>query len=148
MGRKQNDYDFRSSFGNRFFTFSYRCYTWLKRGYNEMQKTTFIAYVFAFFSLLFCTAFAIQTYRLGSTRQQLAEVRAELQLATNRQSEIKELVGRAGEILNQSSVTIKDVREQIREIRKNYEVMESLLLNYNSNNVDSDDSTAHQEKLD
>ena len=145
MRRKPNDYAFRGSFGNWFFTFSCECYTWLKRGYNEMQKTTFIAYLFAFFSLLFCTAFAIQTYRLGSTRQQLAEVRAELQFATDRQSEITELVGRAGEILSQSSVTIKDIREQIREIRENYEAMESWMLNNSSNNIDSDDSTIHQE---
>lgn len=111
-----------------------------------MQKTTFIAYVFAFFSLLFCTAFSIQTYRLANARCELREVRAELQLATNRQSEITELVGRTGEILSQSSTTIKDVREQIREIRENYEAMESWLLNYNSNNTGSDDSLVHQEK--
>lgn len=111
-----------------------------------MQKTTFIAYVFAFFSLLFCTAFSIQTYRLANTRCELRKVRAELQLATDRQSEITELVGRTGEILSQSSATIKDIREQIREIRENYEAMESWLLNYNSNNTGSDDSLVRQEE--
>lgn len=76
----------------------------------------------------------IQSYRLVKTRQQLDTVRMELSAATNRQSELKEILRRDGEILRESSNTISGIRSQIAVIRESYEAMENIL---SGNNVSS-----------
>lgn len=73
-------------------------------------------------------------YRLEQTRQQLNAVRVELAAATNRQSELAEILRRDGEILRESSTTISGIRSQIAVIRESYEEMENILY---SNNINS-----------
>lgn len=91
--------------------------------------------------VLFTTTFAgavtasVYYSELEQCRTELGYIRAELDAATDRQSELTELVRGSGEILSQSVNTVADLRNQIREIRSNYEKMESLLL---SVNTDSD----------
>lgn len=77
----------------------------------------------------------IQSYRLVKTRQQLDSVRMELSAATNRQSELTEILRRDGEILRESSNTISGIRSQIAVIRESYEAMENIL---SGNNISSD----------
>ena len=77
----------------------------------------------------------IQSYRLVKTRQQLDSVRMELSAATNRQSELAEILRRDGEILRESSNTISGIRSQIAVIRESYEAMENIL---SGNNISSD----------
>lgn len=77
----------------------------------------------------------IQSYRLVKTRQQLDSVRMELRAATNRQSELTEILRRDGEILRESSNTISGIRSQIAVIRESYEAMENIL---SGNNNSSD----------
>lgn len=75
----------------------------------------------------------IQSYRLVKTRQQLDSVRMELSAATNRQSELTEILRRDGEILRESSNTISGIRSQIAIIRESYEAMENILSGNNNN---------------
>ena len=77
----------------------------------------------------------IQEYRLGVYRQQLESTRMELAAATNRQSEIAEILRRDGQILNESFTTISGIRSQIAIIKENYETMENIL---SGNNNSSD----------
>ncbi len=77
---------------------------------------------------------AIFYHRLERTRQQLDSVRMELSAATDRQSELAEILKRDGEILSKSSNTIRGIREQITAIRENYEKMENIL---SGNNISS-----------
>ena len=84
-------------------------------------------------------------YRLGKTRQQLEHYRVELSAATDRQSELAEILRRDGEILRESSTTISGIRSQIAVIRESYEKMESLLYNTGSNNSSNDIYTNHPE---
>lgn len=84
---------------------------------------------------------AILLYRLGLTRQQLDYIRTELELSQNRQQEAFDTIDecyrnveRASEILGQSINTVSDIRNQISEIRKNYETMENRLLQFYDNN--------------
>jgi hypothetical protein len=59
----------------------------------------------------------------------------ELSAATNRQSELAEILRRDGEILRESSATISGIRSQIAVIRESYEEMANILY---SNNISSD----------
>lgn len=76
---------------------------------------------------------AILQSRLGQTRLELNSVRMELSAATNRQSELAEILRRDGEILRESSTTISGIRSQIAVIRESYEEMENIIANSNSN---------------
>ena len=76
----------------------------------------------------FCVRFH---YRLVETRQQLESVRMELSAATERQSEIAEILRRDGEIFRESSATIAGIRSQITVIRDSYEKMENILAGNN-----------------
>lgn len=69
----------------------------------------------------------IQSYRLVKTRQQLESVRMELSAATNRQSELAEILRRDSKILCESSNTISGIRSQIAVIRESYEEMQNLI---------------------
>lgn len=83
---------------------------------------------------------AILSSRLERTRQQLEYYRTELESAQNREqqltNEIDECFGnvtRTNEILSQSTNTISDIRKQLSEIRKNYELMEDRMLQFYDN---------------
>ena len=74
---------------------------------------------------------AVLQHKLASTRQQLEYYRTEFSAAQNREqqltNEIDECFGnvtRTNEILSQSTNTISDIRKQLSEIRKNYELIE------------------------
>lgn len=77
------------------------------------------------------TGFCMQSYRLVDTRRQLESARMELSAATNRQSELAEILRRDGEILCESSATINGIRSQIAVIRDSYEKMENILAGNN-----------------
>ena len=86
-------------------------------------------------------------YRLVKTRQQLESVRMELSAATERQSEIAEILRRDGEIFRESSATIAGIRSQIAAIRESYEEMEKLLLSsstYNLHNNSNNNNTIEE----
>lgn len=91
-----------------------------------MAKKIFITFLstLLFVSLIGNTIFY---YRLEQTRRQLESVRVELSAATNRQSELAEILRRDGEILSESRTTIAGIRSQITTIRENYEEMANIL---------------------
>lgn len=89
--------------------------------------------LFAVYFIISIVGGAILQSRLERTRRELDTVRMELSAATNRQSELAEILRRDGEILRESSTTISGIRSQIAAIRKSYEAMENLLYNTGSN---------------
>lgn len=76
--------------------------------------------------------------RLGTVRAELNTVRAELEYAENREQQIRDTIGRANKILEQSSTTIQGIRKQIQEIKHNYEYMESIINSSTDSNSRSD----------
>ena len=83
---------------------------------------------------------AVFSCRLDRTRQELEYYRTELESATSRQQdalntidECYRTVERGSEILGQSTNTISDIRKQLSEIRKNYELMEDRMLQFYDN---------------
>jgi hypothetical protein len=89
---------------------------------------------------------AILQSRLERTRQELNTVRMELSAATNRQSELADILRRDGEILRESSTTISGIRSQIAAIRESYMAMENLLYNTGSNDS-TDNNITNYTKL-
>lgn len=94
---------------------------------------------------------AVLQHKLANTRQQLEYYRTELESAQNREqqltNEIDECFGnvtRTNEILSQSTNTISDIRKQLSEIRKNYELIEDRMLqfydNYHRSSYSSDNN--------
>lgn len=95
---------------------------------------------------------AILSCRLGQTRQQLEYYRVELESATNRQSELADTIDkcwesteRTNQILCQSADTIQDIRRQLREVRENYQNMESMLLDSYDSMRSRDSNTNYRE---
>lgn len=119
---------------------------------NERRIDRIITYIVLIALLITSSAAGIfgslyfyKSYRLEQTRSELNNVREQLQLANDRQSEINRIVERTGTILCESAVTISDIRRQIQEIRESYEDMERIL--YNSGNIgDSDSDHMHNEE--
>lgn len=88
----------------------------------------------------------IQSYRLERARSELEYYRDELSNAQNRERQLANTIDecwqssiRAGEILSESVNTISGIREQIRQIKENYTIMEDRLLQFYDNyNIDND----------
>lgn len=76
---------------------------------------------------------AVLYNRLEQTRHELESVRMELSAATDRQSELAEILRRDGEILCESSTTISGIRSQIAAIKESYKAMEGIISNSNHN---------------
>lgn len=95
-----------------------------------MWKNIIISFMLA---VIICVSVAcgIFHHRLVETRRQLESTRMELSAATNRQSELTEILRRDGEILRESSTTIAGIRSQIAVIRDSYEEMERILAGNN-----------------
>ena len=100
-----------------------------KENIVEMQKVINICFVAYFMLSIICGA--VLYNRLEQTRHELESVRMELSAATDRQSELAEILRRDGEILCESSTTISGIRSQIAAIRESYEAMENIICNNN-----------------
>lgn len=112
---------------------------------NEMLKK--ILYIIAaLYFLISVIGGAILQSRLERTRRELDFIRAELELAQDRQREAYNTIDecyrdveRASEVLSQSVNTVQGIRKQISEIRENYENMENRMLQFygNLHSIDS-----------
>jgi len=109
-----------------------------------LKKILYI--IAALYFLISVIGGAILQSRLERTRQQLDAVRMELSAATNRQSELADILRRDGEILRESSTTISGIRSQIAAIRESYMAMENLLYNTGSNDF-TDNNITNSTKL-
>ena len=107
---------------------------------NEILKKILYS-LFAVYFIISIIGGAILQSRLERTRWELDAVRMELSAATNRQSELAEILRRDGEILRESSTTISGIRSQIAAIRESYMAMESLLYNTGSNDFTDNNIT-------
>lgn len=93
-----------------------------------------IVYIVTVAFLLFWIAFGgVQTCRLHASMEQCERYRTELEAAANRQSEVREVVGRTGEILSQTANTVAEIRIQLQEVENSYNYLWELVSNDNSN---------------
>jgi len=86
-----------------------------------------------------CGGITVQQYKLGSLRCQFELTRNRLEYAQDQQrlyeqtiGDLRTSVGRTNQILSKSTTTIQGIREQISQIKQQYEQMERLLNHINS----------------
>ena len=92
-----------------------------------------IVYAVTVAFLLFWIAFGgVQTCRLHASMEQCEHYRTELDAAANRQSEVRDVVGRTGEILSQTANTVAEIRIQLQEVENSYNYLWKLVSNDNS----------------
>lgn len=118
---------------------------------NEFRKTFCICFVIIYFVLSLIGGAILQS-RLGQARQQLEYYRTELESATNREQQLADTIDkcwgsteRTNQILSQSADTVQDIRRQLREVRENYQNMESLLLDSYDSMRSRNDNTGIEE---
>lgn len=92
-----------------------------------------IVYAVTVAFLLFWIAFSgVQTCRLHDSMEQCEHYRTELDAAANRQSEVRDVVGRTGEILSQTANSVAELRVQLQEVENSYTYLWKLVSNDNS----------------
>ena len=98
-----------------------------------------IVYAVTVAFLLFWIAFGgVQTCRLHASMEQCEHYRTELDAAANRQSEVRDVVGRTGEILSQTANTVAEIRIQLQEVENSYNYLWELVCRDNSNISDTE----------
>lgn len=68
----------------------------------------------------------IQTYRLECSMAECRQYREQLELATDRQSEIAGVVGHTSLILGETVNSVKELREQLKAVENDYNRLYSL----------------------
>ena len=93
-----------------------------------------IVYIVTVAFLLFWIAFSgVQTCRLHSSMEQCEQYRTELDAASNRQSEIRDVVGRTGEVLRSTANSVAELRNQLQAVENSYNYLWELVCRDNSN---------------
>lgn len=98
--------------------------------HEKIYKCVFVVMLILF--AIFFGGFCIQTSRLHASMEQCAHYRAELEAASDRQSEIRDVVGRTGEVLSKTANSVAELRIQLQEVEDNYNYMWKLLSNDNN----------------
>lgn len=89
-----------------------------------------IVYIVTVAFLLFWIVFGgVQTCRLHSSMEQCEYYRTELAAASNRQSEVREVVGRTGEVLRSTANSVAELRNQLQEVESSYNYLWKLVSN-------------------
>lgn len=76
----------------------------------------------------------IQSYRLQQYMDECRQYREQLELATNRQSEIAEVVGHTSIVLGETVNSVKELREQLKAVEADYNRLYSICFD-NDNDV-------------
>ncbi len=88
--------------------------------------------IYSIFAVCFLATIAfsgIQTFRLERSMAECRQYRAELELAQNRESEIRANVSRTGEILCQTTNSVAELREKLKTVEDSYNYLWNLLYN-------------------
>ncbi len=97
-----------------------------------------ILYIIIAACFLITLAFGgVQTCRLERSMAELGQCREQLELAQNRESEIRDVVGRTGLILSETANSVGELREKLKEVENSYNYMWNLFYN--------DDNTIYNE---
>jgi len=85
--------------------------------------------------LITLTFGGIQTCRLERSMAELGQCREQLAIAENRESEVKQVVNRTGLILGETTNSVGELREKLKEVENSYNYMLQLFYD--------DDNTIH-----
>jgi len=85
--------------------------------------------------LITLTFGGIQTCRLERSMAELGQCREQLAIAENRESEVRQVVNRTGLILGETTNSVGELREKLKEVENSYNYMLQLFYD--------DDNTIH-----
>lgn len=89
-------------------------------------------------AVIFFGCTVVQTYRLHTYMEQCEQYRTELAEAADRQSEVRDVVGRTGEILRSTANTVAELRIQLQEVENSYTHLWELVCSDDSNIPDTE----------
>lgn len=75
----------------------------------------------------------VQSCRLGRSMAECRQYREQLKLAENRESEIREAIGRTSLILGETANSVGELREKLKEVEDCYNYMWNLFYNNDDN---------------
>lgn len=99
---------------------------------NEILKKV-LYIVAAIYFILSLVGGGIQTYRLERSMAECRQYREQLAIAENRESEVRAAIDRTGLILGQTTNSIGELREKLKEVEDSYNYMWQLL--YDDDNI-------------
>lgn len=104
---------------------------------DEMLKR--ILYIIIAACFLVTLAFGgVQTCRLERSMAELGQCRKQLELAQNRESEVRQVVNRTGLILGETTTSVGELREKLKEVENSYNYLWQLF-------YDDDDTIYNRE---
>lgn len=80
----------------------------------------------------------VQTCRLERSMAELGQCRKQLELAQNRESEVRQVVNRTGLILGETTTSVGELREKLKEVENSYNYLWQLF-------YDDDDTIYNRE---
>lgn len=99
---------------------------------NEILKK--ILYIIAaLYFILSLVGGGIQTYRLERSMAECRQYREQLAIAENRESEVRAAIDRTGLILGETTNSIGELREKLKEVEDSYNYLWNLF--YNDDNI-------------
>lgn len=81
----------------------------------------------------------VQTYRLGRSMAECRQYREQLELAESRESEIRDAIGRTSLILSETTNSVGELREKLKEVEDCYNYMWNLFYNNDDNVYNKDE---------
>ena len=99
---------------------------------NEILKKV-LYIVAAIYFILSLVGGGIQTYRLERSMAECRQYREQLAIAENRESEVRAAIDRTSLILGQTTNSIGELREKLKEVENSYNYMWQLL--YDDDNI-------------
>lgn len=99
---------------------------------NAFEKIVYCCFAAYFFISIICGA-TLQS-RLERSMAECRQYREQLELAENRESEVRQVVNRTGLILSETTNSIGELREKLKEVEDSYNSLWNMLYD-NDNNV-------------
>lgn len=97
----------------------------VSKGYYVLKNLAIVILLISF--IISSTLFGYNTYRLVKVGQQLESVRVEYARSTEQLESVRNTVARTSSILNKSTTTISELREQLAAVKQNYILMEKYI---------------------
>ena len=92
---------------------------------NDMFKKIVYCLVAIIFLIIFAFG-VVQTCRLGRSMAECRQYREQLELAKNRESEIRDVIVRTNLILGETANSVGELREKLKEVEDSYNYLWNL----------------------
>lgn len=85
------------------------------------------------------TGLLVQTARLGHSMEECRQYREQLEFAENRESEVRAAISRTSLILSETTTSVAELREKLKEVENSYNYMWHLFYDDDNNVSDREE---------